>query len=305
MVQPQGQKDLFRLLRRGLPAAGLRAGAERPYALADEIRSRAGGQLRIGGVVNVVIVKLIVVEQLIFVLIVVEQLIVIIVKLFELERGGLSRKDFFMPADLPSEIVEESRKLETKSAWLWLLDVTITGVEETLRLVNNTENIPYGGNTYTRCSFTLGPWRYTETGELPTRELKVTNIDIVNYMLPYVRAYSGAIGSTVVTTPVNSLHLDVDMSGKAMEFMVLASSPSEQWIVFQLGAPNPLIQRVPRHKYFADYCCVVADFKKTECGYAGAEIICNGTLKQCRQYGNQTRFGGEPGLRNKTVKFAW
>ena len=210
-----------------------------------------------------------------------------------------------MPAELPSEIVAESRKLETKSAWLWLLDVTITGVAETLRLVNNTENKIYGVNTYTRCSFTLGPWRYTETGELPTRELKVTNIDIVNYMLPYVRACSGAVGATIVTTPVNSLHLDVDMSSKAMEFMVLASAPSEQWIVFLLGAPNPLIQRVPRKKYFADYCAVVADFKGPECGYAGEGTICTGILKKCRQYGNQTRFGGEPGLRNKTVKFAW
>jgi len=210
-----------------------------------------------------------------------------------------------MPVDLPGEIVRDSRKLVSQSAWLWLLAITISGVEETLRFVNNTKNISYGGNTYTRSNFTLGPWRYTETGELPTRELKVTNIDIVNYLLPYVEDYEGAIGDTIVTTPVNSQHLDMDMSSKAMEYMILSATPTEQWITFILGAPNPLIQRVPQNRYFANYCCFVSHFKGAECAYSGAETVCNGTLAQCKQYSNQTRFGGEVGLRSKTVKFAW
>lgn len=209
-----------------------------------------------------------------------------------------------MPADLDGKIVKESRELTSRSAWLWLLAVTISGVEETIRLVNNTEDISYGGNTYTRCNFELGPWRYTETGELPGRQLKVTNIDLVNYLLPYVDDYDGIVGATIVTTPVNSQHLDVDMSAKAMEFMVLAGSPTETEIIFGLGAPNPLIQWVQRHRYFADYCPFVSRFGDAECGYSGEQTVCNGLLSQCKDYGNQVRFGGEVGLRSRTVRFA-
>ena len=210
-----------------------------------------------------------------------------------------------MPADLDGKIIEESRKLLVSSAWLWLLDVTISGVDETIRLVNNTENISYGENTYNRCNFELGPWRYTETGELPNRELKVTNINLVDYLLPYVNDYDGIVGATIVTTPVNSQHLDIDMSVKAMEFMVLASTPTEQWIIFVLGAPNPLIQWIQRNRYFADYCPFVSRFGGAECGYSGEETVCNGLLSQCKEYSNQSRFGGEVGLRSKTVRFAW
>lgn len=208
-----------------------------------------------------------------------------------------------MPVDLPAEIVKDTKKLDNKSAWLWLLDITVTGVEEIIRLVNNTEDVVYGGNTYTKCNFKLGPWEYTVSGRLPHRTLSITNIEVTEYMLPYVDEYDGAIGSIVVITPVNSEHLEVDMSSKAMEFMILQSSPSEKWIAFKLGAPNPLIQRL-QDRYFANYCKYVSHFKGAKCGYSGAEIICNRTLSQCKEYGNQTRFGGEPGLRSKTVRFA-
>lgn len=209
-----------------------------------------------------------------------------------------------MPADIPGVIVKETKELGPKSTWLWLLDITVTGVEEVIRLVNNTEDVVYDSNTYTKCGFTLGPWKYTQTGELPHRTLSVTAIEVAEFMLPYVENYDGAIGAIVVTTPVNSEHLDVDMSAKAMEFKILKSSPAEEWIAFKLGAPSPLRQRL-QDRYFANYCRFMAHFKGPECGYAGVETICNGTLAQCKEYGNQTRFGGEPGLRSKTVRFAW
>lgn len=209
-----------------------------------------------------------------------------------------------MPIDLPDEISQEKNELETKSAWMWLLDITVPGVAEVIRFVNNTENITYDGNVYTRCNFSLGPWRSTESGELPQRTLSITNLDLTEYLLPYVEQYDGAVGSTVVATPVNSEHLDIDMSSKAQEYMILDAMPTEEWIAFTLGAPNPLIQRFPQSRYFANYCKFVAHFKGIECGYSGSEIICNGTLARCRELNKQTRFGGEVGLRSKTVRFA-
>lgn len=258
--------------------------------MADEVHFKTGRQQRIA----VILVIQLFIEQLILIFVV---FFIVIIELFGLIEGAV------MPVDLPADIQKEKNKLETKSAWLWLLDVTVTGVEEVIRLVNNTENISYGGNVYTRCSFKLGPWEFTASGELPRRQLSVTNIDVAQYLLPYVEQYDGAVGSTVVTTPVNSEHLDVDMSSKAMEFMILSASPWEDNIAFTLGGPNPLIQRL-QDRYFANYCRFVKHFKGVECGYSGAETVCNGTLARCKELSNQTRFGGETGMRAKTVRFA-
>jgi len=214
-------------------------------------------------------------------------------------------RNVIMPIDVPDSINEDKNKLETQSAWLWLLDITVPGVEEVIRLVNNTEDVVYDGNTYAKWSFKLGPWEYTVSGELPYRTLNITNIVVTEHMLPYVEEYNGAIGSTVVTTPVNSEHLDIDMSSKAMEFTIINVSSAEEWIAFKLGAPSPLIQQVPKDKYFANYCRCVDHFKGAECGYEGEEPVCDGTLAQCKEFNNETRFGGEPGLRSKTVRFAW
>lgn len=208
-----------------------------------------------------------------------------------------------MPVDLPEEIDRIKNALATGSAWLWLLDITIPGVEEILRLVNNPKNLVYGGNTYTKCNFTLGPWESTKPGEIPRRTLSITNVELVEYMLPYVEDYEGAVGSTVVITPVNSYHLDVDMSSKAQEYKIMRSSPGEKWIAFVLGASNPLLQRFPRDRYQGVYCRFLRYFKDVECGYSG-EGSCNGTYAKCKELGNETRFGAELGLRSKTVRFA-
>ena len=208
-----------------------------------------------------------------------------------------------MPVDLPEEIDRIKNVLDTGSTWLWLLDITIPGVEEILRLVNNPENIVYGGNTYTKCNFTLGPWESTKPGEIPRRTLSITNVELAEYMLPYVEDYDGAVGSIVVITPVNSYHLDIDMSSKAQEYKIMSSSPGEKWIAFVLGASNPLLQMFPRDRYQGVYCRFLRYFKGVECGYSG-EGSCNGTYAKCKELGNETRFGADLGLRSKTVRFA-
>lgn len=208
-----------------------------------------------------------------------------------------------MPVDLPAEIDRIKNVLDTKSAWLWLLAITITGVSEVLRWVNNNENVIYGGNVYTKCNFTLGPWERTSPGEIPRRTLSITNADLAEYMLPYVEDYDGAVGAVIVATPVNSYHLDVDMSSRAQEYQITRTSPAEKWIAFILGAPNPLLQRFPRDIYGAVYCRFLRYFKEVGCGYAG-EGTCNGTYISCKALNNETRFGAELGLRSKTVRFA-
>ena len=207
-----------------------------------------------------------------------------------------------MPEDLPAEIVTEKNKLSQESAWLWLLDIEITDYG-TLRFVNNNENISYGGNTYYKCNFNMGSFNRMESQKLSEVTLDISNADLINYILPYVDDYDGLIGETITRTPVNSKYLNLDMSSKAEEFIITGCSAGEQWIAFVLGAANPLNKRLPKYRYFGMYCRYVKHFKDVECGYSGADTSCNGTPEDCISKNNFERFGGQLGLRSKSVKF--
>lgn len=207
-----------------------------------------------------------------------------------------------MPVELPAEVNKEKNRMAAKSAMLFLLDFDIDGVDETLRFVNNNENIVYSLNTYHKMPFTLGKYDNTDT-RLPERQLQISNADLINYILPYVEDYEGLVGATITVTPVNSDHLDIDMSSLACEFVVKSCSLSQQYIALSLGLSNPLNQRFPLDKYFAGQCRYYSRFKGIECGYSGEETECNGTSARCKELENLARFGGQIGLRPKTVRF--
>jgi hypothetical protein len=184
---------------------------------------------------------------------------------------------------------------------VFIYDIAMTA-DQIEQLYDIDEVVEIISNTYHKNNFILGKYDNADT-KLPERELQITNADLVNYLLPYVEDYNGLIGSTIVATPVNSQHLDLDMSSLSCEFIVKDCSVSDKYIILTLGMPNPLNQRFPLDKYFANQCRYYSRFKGIECGYSGEETECNGTPSRCAELGNLARFGGQPGLRAKTVKF--
>jgi len=207
-----------------------------------------------------------------------------------------------MPEDLNKQIRIEKNKLSSGGAWLWLLDIYIEG-EDTLHFVDNIENVTYRGTLYYKCNFKMGPYDKSEPGRLSDINLDITNTDLVGCVLPYVNDYNGLIGCNIVRTPVNSKFLTIDMSAKSEDFIVTGCSAGEDGISFVLGASSPLNRRFPASRYFGGYCRYVSKFKGVECA-AGLGASCNGTLENCETLGNLARFGGQPGLRANTVRFA-
>jgi len=211
-----------------------------------------------------------------------------------------------MPETLPEDINIEKNKLATDSAWLWLLDIESDDFA-TLHFVNNIENIVYNGTTYTACNFNMEAYNKSEPSKLSDLTLSITNADLINAILPYVDDYDGLLGCIIVRTPINSSYLNLDMSNKSEEFLVKGCSVSDENISFVLGAPNPLSRRFPPNRYFGNYCRYVKNFGGAECGYdledSGADTTCNGTPSDCESKNNLARFGGQPGLRSKTVRF--
>jgi phage-related protein len=208
-----------------------------------------------------------------------------------------------MPEDIDKYIVREKNRLAGGGAWLWLLDIEIEG-QPTLHFVNNIENIVYRGTTYIKCNFQMEAYDKSEIGRLSELSMNITNADLINAVLPYVNDYGGLVGSLITRTPVNADYLDIDMSSKAEEFMVMSCSAGEEWISFTLGAPSPLNRKFPDKRFFSGYCRYVGKFKGIECGYSGGDATCNGTPEDCESKSNLERFGGQVGLRSKTVRFA-
>jgi len=140
--------------------------------------------------------------------------------------------------------------------------------DEVTRLYNSgrgTESYPA---VYTAFPFEIEPTKQDNQGEIPTVTLRVSNVS--RLLQKYLDELSGAIGSIVKVTVVNAAHLQEDYSELEMTFDVLACHSDASWVVFTLGAPNPLRQRFPLERYMALHCGFV--FESAECSYVGRPI---------------------------------
>lgn len=179
----------------------------------------------------------------------------------------------------------EKNKVATDGVWLMLLEVDIEG--DTLRLVNNTEDVTFQGKVYTAFPFTLED--ITEDGkQLPNVRLQVSNV--TGTIQRYLEANQGLGGAPVRIYVMNTNVPDVAEIEE--HFVVIGSSADVQWCSFQLGTDFTFTRRFPPVRIMKNYCPF--KFRGLECGYRGVESHCNKTLANCRKLGNSARFGGEP-----------
>ncbi len=170
---------------------------------------------------------------------------------------------------LPENLILEKNKTATQSAWLVLLDITLNDEAETkFHLVRNTISISYKGTAYEAFPFELAPTVLDNKGAIPYVELKISNV--TRLLQPYLLQLSGAVGASVLVTVVNSEHLDTITPDLEMEFVITATQTTKEYVIFRLGASNPLQQRFPLHTYLGLHCRW--QFRSVECGYSGAAI---------------------------------
>ncbi len=178
----------------------------------------------------------------------------------------------------------EKNKLSTDGVWLLALEAQIP--ENTLYLVNNTEDVTLGGQRYVAFPFSLED--ITEDGkELPNVKLTVSNA--TGTIQRYVEKNNGLGGMKVV---LRVYHTNIpDVAEVEEYFVVTGVSCDVEWVTFTLGTDFSFTRRFPPVRMMKDYCPF--KFKGVECGYRGAAQQCNKTLKRCRELGNNIRFGGE------------
>lgn len=187
----------------------------------------------------------------------------------------------------------EKNKISSTGAWLILLEIQFQGI--TLRVVNNNEDIEWpsgSGQIWVAFPFQLGEVGENNKGEIPSLELKVSNV--TREVQRYIEQYAGGTDASVVLRVVMSEHLDLTTPEIEETFSVTSTSADAHWVYFNLGPDFALSQRVPDDRYMKNFCPF--KFKGIRCGYAGVETECNKTLADCRARGNSVRFGGEPGI---------
>jgi lambda family phage minor tail protein L len=193
--------------------------------------------------------------------------------------------------NLPLALRLEKNKLVSTAPWLVLLDLTLPDTSH-IRLARNTDDVVFGGNTYSAFAFEVGEVQSGGDGRITGVNVRVANP--ARALQPYLEQYDGLIGCSVTLTVVHAGNLAADHSELALTWDVVAAAPAADWIDFTLGAVNPLRRRFPLLMAAPRSCPWI--FKGAECGYAGAATACDRTLDDCSTLANTARFGGRPGI---------
>lgn len=204
-----------------------------------------------------------------------------------------------MPRSISLASVIEKNKIASDVPYLIAVEVFLKDSEtkevlETLRFVNNDEDVTFEGNLFSKGVFDLT--YKEEAGGIGSASISVN--DYSQIIAQREEEYSGGIGSSVRVLVLNSAQLsetpDVEL------FYDITGSQSSNWqVTWALGAENALALPFPRFKQRRDRCRF--RYKDANCEYSGAIATCDLTLdgpNGCTSHSNEINFGGFPGINN-------
>lgn len=188
--------------------------------------------------------------------------------------------------NLSTAAIIEKNKVSTDGVYLLLLTIQYKQ-EEPIRLVLNNEKITFKGVDYYPYYFSLSEVKQTST-ELPSCTLIVSNI--TGTISRILETYDGASGGEVTVAVINTNISDEILQEE--HFVIAGATAKKDYVSIKLGCGASLDRRYPNVRIMKDWCPF--KFKGVRCGYKGPLTTCNKTLTDCRERGNNTRFGGEP-----------
>ena len=188
--------------------------------------------------------------------------------------------------NLSTAAIIEKNKVSTDGVYLLLLTIQYKS-EEAIHLVLNNEKITFKGVDYYPYYFSLSEVKQT-SAELPSCTLTVSNI--TGTISRILETYDGASGGKVTVAVINTNISDEILQEE--HFVIAGATAKKDYVSIKLGCGASLDRRYPNVRIMKDWCPF--KFKGVRCGYKGSLTTCNKTLTDCRERGNNTRFGGEP-----------
>ena len=206
-----------------------------------------------------------------------------------------------MPRPLSLATVVEKNRVASDVAFIVLVEVDVidqdTGnLEETLRFARNNEDITYRGFTYQKSAFSF---KVGESAE-GVPDVTVGFMDPTRVVIRKIDEREGGAGWVMRILMIASNDLTSEPEIEEMVFVMGASINGYQ-VSFRLGARSPLTMRFPARMQWKDRCQWI--YKGEECGYTGGLATCDYSLQGsngCAAHNNTNRFGGFPGIRNRS-----
>lgn len=203
-----------------------------------------------------------------------------------------------MPVNISLAATKDKIKKSSTVVYLPFIEVDVVNpatlaVVDTLRVVNNTEDVVYQGNLFFAYQFSID-LKY-ESGGIPAVTLSV--LDEKRIVIEKSKDYGGGIGFDV-RLMVGNPALPDDSPEIIEYFKVVSSSTKGYSVSWGLGAENELSYAFPKRRQMRDRCSW--RFRGKECGYDGPDKSCDLTLtgaNGCESKFNSVRFGGFPGIR--------
>lgn len=197
----------------------------------------------------------------------------------------------------------EKNQLNSNSVWLSMLEINIPSVAETLRIVNNNEDITWKGFTWLKFPFELDEISQNANAETSQFQIKVGNVK--NIIGQYIRQYDAYVKTngfapiTVILYIINSKDLANTIPVYSTNLILTTSNLNHLEVSFTVSARDLFRARTPQTRMFPNSCRF--KFKSTLCGYSGVVSTCDKSLSRCRQLDNSKRYGGFPAIGNQGV----
>lgn len=193
--------------------------------------------------------------------------------------------------DLDAASTTEKNASANKPIFLYTIH-DYDGADGNLYFAEHDADVVFDGVTYSKF-----PIKHEFTTENTQNQIDAVSLSVANVsrlIEAYLMNYD-LRGKKVDIIMVWANRLDDADSKIVSSYYIDTYIATEQSVTFTLSSKFDLLDvPLPARTCLRNYCSW--KFKSTECGYSGAETICNKTMQKCRELSNQLRFGGFPSV---------
>ncbi len=202
-----------------------------------------------------------------------------------------------MTRETATAYLDESEKLHSKDAWIWLLSIPLE--EECIRLARSKANVTWPaslGLIWYAFDFDFEPFELAV--ENTRAQLRVTATDVDAQILRRFRDYRGFDGRQAILRVVHSANLGETVARDEVFGEIVTSGASEEGYEIVIGEPKALELQEP-HNYVDPDFCARFRYGGPGCGFNlnwnGAPQTCDkgfDTPNGCRAHGDWATANG-------------
>lgn len=190
-----------------------------------------------------------------------------------------------------ADFIEEKNKPENRPVFLYRVE-EYDGVNDLL-LTSHDQNVTFDGDEYLKFPITHDTLSENSSGEIEQVSVRIGNV--TREIQSYIETYDWRGKRVTVTMVFLDQLADVDAKLSNVYYIDNYSADEKVVSVTLNTKLDVLDVQIPRGSYMRNICRW--RFKSTECGYAGAESMCNKTKQDCRDNkDNVLRFGAFPSI---------